>query len=94
MEARKETGRSALATPATLTKVHKQDSTANAANDQPAADVFVGRALRALRRVVELRLQDAGPRRCLAELDRATDAITSARWAFEYEVGLRARGER
>jgi hypothetical protein len=94
MDAQKETGRPALATPSALTKVRKQHSTANAANDQPAADVFVGRALRALRRIVELRLQDAEPRRCLAELNRATDAVTSARWAFEYEAGLRARGER
>jgi hypothetical protein len=94
MDARKETGRPALATPSALTSVPKQDCIANAANDQPAADVFVGRALRALRRIVELRLQDAELRRCLVELDRATDAITSARWAFEFEAGLRAQGER
>ena len=51
MDPRKERGRPALATPSALNKVRKQDSTANAANDQLAAEVFVGRALRALRRI-------------------------------------------
>lgn len=65
-----------------------------AANDQPSADVFAGRTMRSLRRFAELRLQDAKPARCLAELARATDALSSAVWAMEYEAGLYARGER
>jgi len=56
-----------------------------------AADVFVGRALRSLRRVVELRLQDAKPARCLSELGNADDALLSARWALEYEAGDRGQ---
>ena len=94
MDVRKETGRPALATPSTLAKVRKRNSTANAANDQPAIDVFVGRALRALRRIVELRLKDAEPRPCLTQLYRAADALESAQWGLEYEDRLRARGER
>jgi hypothetical protein len=67
---------------------------AEAANDQAAADAFVGRALRSLRRVVEFRLEDAGPSKCLRELSRAADAVSSATWALEFDAGLRARGER
>ena len=72
----------------------KSSLTADAANDQAAADVFVGRALRSLRRFVEVRLRDARPSRCLLELGRATEALSSATWAVEYEAGLRDRGER
>lgn len=68
--------------------------TRDAANDQPSADVFVGRTMRSLRHFAELRLQDAKPARCLVELGRAADALSSAVWAMEYEVGLCARGER
>jgi hypothetical protein len=96
MDARKETGRSALATPTTAlsTASVKAKFTGNAANQQPAADVFVGTAMRALRKFADLRLQDARPMRCLSELARATEALSSATWAVEYEVGLRDRGER
>jgi hypothetical protein len=69
-------------------------ATPDAANDQPGADVFVGRTMRSLRRFAELRLQDAKPARCLVELGRAADALSSAVWAMEYEAGLCARGER
>jgi hypothetical protein len=60
-----------------------------AANDQAAADVFVDRALRSLRRVAELRLRDARPSMCLRELSRARNALSSATWALEYEAGDR-----
>jgi hypothetical protein len=78
------------------TAVGETKYNAVAANVQQlgAADAFIGRALRALRRVLELRLQDAQPTRCLDEVTRATDALASARWAFEYEAGLLERGER
>jgi hypothetical protein len=71
-----------------------RDPTADAANDQAGADVFAGRAMRSLRKFAELRSQDAKPRRCLIELERAADAVGSTQWAIEYEQGLRARGER
>jgi len=92
MDARKETGRSALPTPNTAHSITRDPNCIpDAANAQAAADVFVGRALRSLRRVVELRLQDAKPARCLSELGRADDALLSARWALEYEAGDRGQ---
>ena len=96
MDARKETGRSALTTPTTAlsTTTPNTKFTGNAANEQPAPDVLVGSAMRSLRRFVELRLLDAKPPRCLHELARAADAVSSATWAIEYEAGLRKRGER
>jgi hypothetical protein len=88
MDARKALGRSALPTPdAAQSNTRDPSCIPDAANAQPAADVFVGRAVRALRRVVELRLQDAKPARCLSELARAIDALSSAQWALEYEAG-------
>jgi hypothetical protein len=65
-----------------------------AANAQAAIDAFVGTALRHLRRVVELRHQDKPPARCLAELRRVAEAISSTQWALEYDAALRKRGER
>jgi hypothetical protein len=95
MGARKKTGRSALTTPKTaLTKVRNPKDIGNAANDQRAADIFVGTAMRSLRRFVDLRLHDAEAKPCLKQLALATDAISSAVWAVEYEVGLRDRSER
>jgi hypothetical protein len=96
MRARKKTGRPALATPTTAlsTTSVKTKFTGNAANDQAAADVFVGTVMRALRRFAELRLQDARQAQCLAQLAKATDALSSATWAIEYEAALRDRGER
>jgi len=95
MDSRKESGRPTLPTSETaLGTTHSPHRTYRAANDQPAADVFVGRSMRAHRRFVELRLQDAHPSQCLRELARATDALASATWAIEYEAGLRDRGER
>ena len=95
MDARKEAGRSALPTPMTaLSKLHNPECIGNAANTQLAADVCVGNSMRALRKFIELRLQDARPSRCLKELALATDALSSAVWAVEFEAGLRDRGER
>ena len=91
----KETGRSALPTPTTaLDKARTFNNIGNAANTQLAAEVFVGTMMRTLRRFAELRLQDARPSRCLRELAVATDALSSAVWAVEYEAGLRRAGER
>jgi hypothetical protein len=76
MDARKETGRSALPTPTTaLTQRHNTKCIGAAANSQAAADVFAGNVLRSMRRFVTLRLQDARPSRCLKELALATDAL-------------------
>ena len=97
MDARKESGRSALPTPTTAlisTTTRNPKCTGNPANEQAGADVFAGTAMRSLRRFMELRLQDAQPSRCLHELARASDAVSSAIWAIEFEAGLRDRGER
>lgn len=95
VDATKTSGRSALSTPTTaLSKVRDPKHIGNAANVQPAADEFAGTVLRSMRRFVELRIQKARPARCLKELATATDALSSASWAVEYEAGLRDRGER
>lgn len=95
MDARKEQGRPTLPTSTTALDITRPSKcTENAANEQTGADVLAGCALRALRRFVELRLQDAKPARCLDELARVADAVGSAKWAMEYEAGLRKRGER
>jgi hypothetical protein len=95
MDARKESGRPTLPTSTTaLSTTYNRKCTGKAANDQAAADAFVRNAMRSLRRYMELRRQDAQPRRCLHELARATDALSSATWAVEYKAGLRDRGER
>ena len=95
MDARKESGRSTLQTPTTaLSTTRNAKCTRNAANEQAAADVFVGTVMRSCRRFMELRLQNAKPSRCLHELARAADALSSAKWGIEYEAGLRKRGER
>jgi hypothetical protein len=94
MRARKETGRSALMTPKTaLTKVRNPKDIGNAANDQRAADICASTAMRALRRFVKLRSHDAMAKPCLKQLALATDAVSSATWAVEYEAGLRIWGE-
>ena len=61
MDATKQQGRSALATPNTAlsTTSHNGEFTGSAANEQPGADVFAGTAMRCLRRFMELRLRDA-----------------------------------
>ena len=89
-------GRQALPTPATLTKVRDWQSIARAPKAQArgaAADALVGRAIRALRRIVELRLNDATPTKCLAQLNEADDAMSSARWVLQYEAAMAKRGE-
>ena len=94
MGARKKTGRAALTTPTTaLTKVRDPKDIGKAANEQRAADVFVGTAVRSLRRFTGLRLQDADLRYCLRQLTLAAEAVSSAMWAVEYEAGSRDRGE-
>ena len=58
-----------------------------------AAAVFVGKTLRSLRRIIQLRMQGAPPSKSLHEAKRARDSIDSAVWALEYECGLNDGGK-
>lgn len=89
MDARKESGRPAIPTPTALSKVRNTRCIGKAATSQAAADALVGNTMRSLRRFADLRVHDARPARCLAELAKATDALSSAVWAVEYASSTR-----